>query len=67
MNDVRRALQNLERDTYKEFRQTVIDMILATEMTKHFEHLARFMNVCSGRVSDAPPPDTVMFLFSFVI
>ncbi|CAL7936682.1 unnamed protein product [Xylocopa violacea] len=50
--------KNLERDTYKEFRQTVIDMILATEMTKHFEHLARFMNVCTARVSDAPPPNT---------
>ncbi|XP_076760668.1 phosphodiesterase 8 isoform X2 [Xylocopa sonorina] len=50
--------KNLERDTYKEFRQAVIDMILATEMTKHFEHLARFMNVCSGRISDTPLPNT---------
>ncbi|XP_076642156.1 phosphodiesterase 8 isoform X8 [Halictus rubicundus] len=39
--------KNLERDTYKHVRQTVVDMILATEMTKHFEHLARFMNLCS--------------------
>lgn len=30
-------------------RQNVIDMILATEMTKHFEHLAKFVNVCSTR------------------
>lgn len=27
-------------------------MILATEMTKHFEHLAKFMNVCSARIGD---------------
>ncbi|XP_034171921.1 phosphodiesterase 8 isoform X2 [Osmia lignaria lignaria] len=42
--------KNLERDTYKMIRQVVIDMILATEMTKHFEHLARFMNLCSSRI-----------------
>ncbi|XP_076237354.1 phosphodiesterase 8 [Calliopsis andreniformis] len=45
--------KNLERDTYKQLRQNVIDMILATEMTKHFEHLAKFMNVCSLRLADA--------------
>ncbi|XP_076642154.1 phosphodiesterase 8 isoform X6 [Halictus rubicundus] len=44
--------KNLERDTYKHVRQTVVDMILATEMTKHFEHLARFMNLCSLKVGD---------------
>ncbi|XP_043517103.1 high affinity cAMP-specific and IBMX-insensitive 3',5'-cyclic phosphodiesterase 8 isoform X2 [Frieseomelitta varia] len=44
--------QNLERDSYKQVRQTIIDMILATEMTKHFEHLAKFMNVCSARIMD---------------
>lgn len=45
-------MQNLGRETYKHFRETVIDMILATEMTKHFEHLAKFMNVCSARIVD---------------
>lgn len=44
--------QNLEKDSYKQVRQTVIDMILATEMTKHFEHLAKFMNVCNARIMD---------------
>ncbi|XP_066598579.1 high affinity cAMP-specific and IBMX-insensitive 3',5'-cyclic phosphodiesterase 8 isoform X2 [Prorops nasuta] len=42
--------QNLERETYKLIRHNVIDMILATEMTKHFEHLAKFMNICSARI-----------------
>ncbi|XP_076393869.1 phosphodiesterase 8 isoform X3 [Megachile rotundata] len=50
--DSANIFKNLERDTYKLVRQIVIDMILATEMTKHFEHLARFMNVCSSRVTD---------------
>ncbi|XP_050457414.1 high affinity cAMP-specific and IBMX-insensitive 3',5'-cyclic phosphodiesterase 8-like isoform X2 [Cataglyphis hispanica] len=44
--------KNLESDAYKLLRQNVIDMILATEMTKHFEHLAKFMNVCSARIGD---------------
>ncbi|XP_029161012.1 high affinity cAMP-specific and IBMX-insensitive 3',5'-cyclic phosphodiesterase 8-like isoform X2 [Nylanderia fulva] len=44
--------KNLEQDAYKLLRQNVIDMILATEMTKHFEHLAKFMNVCSARIGD---------------
>lgn len=37
--------KNLDRETYKTVRHNVIDMILATEMTKHFEHLAKFVNV----------------------
>ncbi|XP_014206256.1 high affinity cAMP-specific and IBMX-insensitive 3',5'-cyclic phosphodiesterase 8-like isoform X2 [Copidosoma floridanum] len=37
----------LDRDTYKSIRQNIIDMILATDMTKHYEHLAKFVNICS--------------------
>lgn len=45
--------KNLSRDVYKVTRQNVIDMILATEMTKHFEHLAKFVNVfCSKPTND---------------
>ncbi|KAF7381372.1 hypothetical protein HZH66_013766 [Vespula vulgaris] len=47
--------KNLDRDTYKILRTNIIDMILATEMTKHFEHLARFMNVCSLRIGEDQP------------
>lgn len=46
----------LEKDTYKVVRQNVIDMILATEMTKHFEHLAKFVSVCNkpSSLDEAP-------------
>lgn len=46
----------LEKDTYKVVRQNIIDMILATEMTKHFEHLAKFVSVCNKptAVDEAP-------------
>ncbi|CAN8005229.1 unnamed protein product, partial [Ixodes hexagonus] len=36
--------QNLEREVYRTVRLSVIDMVLATEMTKHFEHLSKFLN-----------------------
>ena len=45
----------LERDVYKVVRQNVIDMILATEMTRHFEHLAKFVNVFSIKKEDDSP------------
>nr|XP_037272595.1 high affinity cAMP-specific and IBMX-insensitive 3',5'-cyclic phosphodiesterase 8B-like [Rhipicephalus microplus] len=35
----------LDRDTYRAVRASIIDMVLATEMTKHFEHLSKFINV----------------------
>ncbi|XP_064618530.1 high affinity cAMP-specific and IBMX-insensitive 3',5'-cyclic phosphodiesterase 8B-like isoform X3 [Lineus longissimus] len=36
--------KNLDRDDYRAIRQTIIDMVLATEMQKHFEHLSKFVN-----------------------
>lgn len=37
--------KNLDRATYKRVRSIVVDMILATEMTRHFEHLAKFVSI----------------------
>ncbi|XP_026320938.1 high affinity cAMP-specific and IBMX-insensitive 3',5'-cyclic phosphodiesterase 8 [Hyposmocoma kahamanoa] len=52
LNDDRcNIFKNLDRDTYKTVRHNVIDMILATEMTKHFEHLAKFVNVFYAKTS----------------
>ncbi|KAH6940420.1 hypothetical protein HPB50_027570 [Hyalomma asiaticum] len=36
--------QNMDRDVYRMARTSIIDMVLATEMTKHFEHLSKFLN-----------------------
>ncbi|XP_065288142.1 high affinity cAMP-specific and IBMX-insensitive 3',5'-cyclic phosphodiesterase 8A-like isoform X2 [Dermacentor albipictus] len=36
--------QNMDRDVYRTARTSIIDMVLATEMTKHFEHLSKFLN-----------------------
>ncbi|KAG6457947.1 hypothetical protein O3G_MSEX010565 [Manduca sexta] len=58
--------KNLDRDTFKSVRHNVIDMILATEMTKHFEHLAKFVNVFyakgSGSKEDGMHTDEPMSL-----
>ncbi|XP_048248345.1 high affinity cAMP-specific and IBMX-insensitive 3',5'-cyclic phosphodiesterase 8B-like isoform X1 [Haliotis rufescens] len=36
--------KNLEKDEYRQMRQMIIDMVLATEMKQHFEHLSKFVN-----------------------
>ncbi|KAL4660739.1 high affinity cAMP-specific and IBMX-insensitive 3',5'-cyclic phosphodiesterase 8A-like [Arapaima gigas] len=36
--------KNMERTEYRTLRQAIIDMVLATEMTKHFEHVNKFVN-----------------------
>jgi hypothetical protein len=57
----------LERDVYKAVRQNVIDMILATEMTRHFEHLAKFVNVFSINKKEDDSPDVRMLFFLILI
>ncbi|KAF8562254.1 hypothetical protein P879_03016 [Paragonimus westermani] len=36
--------QNLTRQDYRTIRGYIIDMVLATEMARHFEHVAKFVN-----------------------
>ncbi|XP_054160608.1 high affinity cAMP-specific and IBMX-insensitive 3',5'-cyclic phosphodiesterase 8B-like isoform X2 [Oppia nitens] len=43
--------KNLDSETYRDVRQSIIDMVLATEMTKHFEHLSKFVHVFTKSVS----------------
>lgn len=43
---------NLNHDNYQMVRSNVIDMVLATELGKHFEHVNKFIS--STRVSDEP-------------
>lgn len=44
--------RNLDRDSFKRARSMIIDMILATEMTRHFEHLAKFVSVFGNEEKD---------------
>lgn len=43
---------NLNHEDYQTIRSNVIDMVLATELGKHFEHVNKFIS--STRVSDEP-------------
>ncbi|CRK86262.1 CLUMA_CG000166, isoform A [Clunio marinus] len=49
--------KNLDRDMYKLARSVIIDMILATEMTRHFEHLAKFVSVFGNDVENKDVPN----------
>lgn len=52
---------------YKAVRQNIIDMILATEMTRHFEHLAKFVNVFSIKKEDDSPDVRIpIFVMKFL-
>ncbi|XP_066094781.1 high affinity cAMP-specific and IBMX-insensitive 3',5'-cyclic phosphodiesterase 8A isoform X3 [Saccopteryx bilineata] len=43
-NEKYNIFKNMERNDYRTLRQAIIDMVLATEMTKHFEHVNKFIN-----------------------
>uniref|UniRef100_A0A3Q2V373 Phosphodiesterase n=2 Tax=Haplochromini TaxID=319058 RepID=A0A3Q2V373_HAPBU len=36
--------KNIDRTQFRTLRQAIIDMVLATEMTRHFEHVSKFVN-----------------------
>lgn len=38
-----------DRDEFRTIRQAIIDMVMATEMTRHFEHLSKFVNSINKR------------------
>uniref|UniRef100_A0A8C3JB57 Phosphodiesterase n=1 Tax=Calidris pygmaea TaxID=425635 RepID=A0A8C3JB57_9CHAR len=44
--------KNIDRNHYRTLRQAIIDMVLATEMTKHFEHVNKFVNSINKPMSD---------------
>jgi high affinity cAMP-specific and IBMX-insensitive 3',5'-cyclic phosphodiesterase 8 len=48
--------QNLDSDTYKVFRQGLIDVVLATDMSKHFVHVNKFCaHFCKSQDEDRMP------------
>ncbi|XP_077534475.1 high affinity cAMP-specific and IBMX-insensitive 3',5'-cyclic phosphodiesterase 8B-like [Haemaphysalis longicornis] len=51
--------QKLEREVYRSVRTSIIDMVLATEMTRHFEHLTKFLGMFNNKQNpeDDPEPE----------
>uniref|UniRef100_UPI00358EE2D1 high affinity cAMP-specific and IBMX-insensitive 3',5'-cyclic phosphodiesterase 8A n=1 Tax=Myxine glutinosa TaxID=7769 RepID=UPI00358EE2D1 len=43
-DDKANIFREIERTEYRALRQAIIDMVLATEMTRHFEHVNKFAN-----------------------
>lgn len=41
-NQTANVFQALDGPTYREMRSSIIDMVLATDMSQHFEHLTKF-------------------------
>ncbi|XP_068726198.1 high affinity cAMP-specific and IBMX-insensitive 3',5'-cyclic phosphodiesterase 8B-like isoform X1 [Montipora capricornis] len=41
--------KGLDMDEFRTIRQAIIDMVMATEMTRHFEHLSKFVNSINKR------------------
>jgi high affinity cAMP-specific and IBMX-insensitive 3',5'-cyclic phosphodiesterase 8 len=35
----------MPREEFTQMRQAIIDMVLATDMSRHFEHLAKFQQL----------------------
>jgi hypothetical protein len=52
------------RDEFRTLRSIIIDMVLATEMNKHFEHLNKFVNkFCVS--DDEKTPSKVSIFFEY--
>ena len=53
-SDDTNIFKNLTRDEYRVLRSIIIDMVLATEMSKHFEHLNKFLNKFGSSDDEKP-------------
>ncbi|XP_062516433.1 high affinity cAMP-specific and IBMX-insensitive 3',5'-cyclic phosphodiesterase 8B-like [Corticium candelabrum] len=53
--------KGLSPDDYRKVRQSVVDMVLATDMTKHFEYLKKFENLMKvNSLVDGEQPQIVV-------
>ena len=63
-NDSANIFKNLSRDEYRSLRSIIIDMVLATEMNKHFEHLNKFVNKFCVSDDEKTPAKVGILFFS---
>uniref|UniRef100_A0A8C1IR38 Phosphodiesterase n=1 Tax=Cyprinus carpio TaxID=7962 RepID=A0A8C1IR38_CYPCA len=70
--------KNMERNQFRTLRQAIIDMVLATEMTRHFEHVNKFVNSinkpmssegsdCEGQASIRNSPENRLLIKRMLI
>lgn len=56
---------SVSRNEYRTLRQAIIDMVLATEMTKHFEHVNKFVNSINKPLAALEENGVRIFLNAF--
>jgi len=52
-DDESNIFKNMPRENFMTLRQSMIDMVLATELTKHFEHVNKFISIVTKSHSNA--------------
>ncbi|KAJ3605165.1 hypothetical protein NHX12_027215 [Muraenolepis orangiensis] len=50
--------RNIDRTQFRALRQAIIDMVLATEMTRHFEHVNKFVNSINKPMAAIEEPNS---------
>uniref|UniRef100_A0A674B4Y0 Phosphodiesterase n=1 Tax=Salmo trutta TaxID=8032 RepID=A0A674B4Y0_SALTR len=51
--------KNIDRTQFRTLRQAIIDMVLATEMTRHFEHVNKFANSINKPMAAIEEPTSI--------
>uniref|UniRef100_A0A7N6AHD5 Phosphodiesterase n=1 Tax=Anabas testudineus TaxID=64144 RepID=A0A7N6AHD5_ANATE len=70
--------KNIDRNQFRTLRQAIIDMVLATEMTRHFEHVSKFVNSinkpmasvnsdCEGQANNRNSPENRLLIKRMLI
>ncbi|XP_078484859.1 high affinity cAMP-specific and IBMX-insensitive 3',5'-cyclic phosphodiesterase 8A isoform X2 [Ciona intestinalis] len=57
-NDKCNIFKNLSKENFMTIRQSIIDMVLATELSKHFEHVNKFISIVTKNNSNNPDSET---------
>ncbi|KAA8584320.1 hypothetical protein FQN60_008105 [Etheostoma spectabile] len=57
--------KNIDRNQFRTLRQAIIDMVLATEMTRHFEHSIN--NDCEGQANIRNSPENRLLIKRMLI
>lgn len=52
-DEISNIFKGLDIEEFRNIRQSIIDMVMATEMTRHFEHLSKFVNSINKRRSSS--------------
>nr|CAB3264742.1 high affinity cAMP-specific and IBMX-insensitive 3',5'-cyclic phosphodiesterase 8B [Phallusia mammillata] len=55
-NEKCNIFKNMTRDSFMGIRQSIVDMVLATELSKHFEHVNKFISIVTKNNNSSTSP-----------